>query len=115
MDECFLAHAILQFETALGIMARVDPTTDVAMKLNDTIIGGLYDTVPHPPAAYLGPKYAWRQADGSNNSLQDPDCGRSGRPYARSVQARSTLPVTSLPDPGLVFDTLLRKRDVRRS
>ncbi|KAF9500697.1 heme peroxidase [Pleurotus eryngii] len=99
------------FETALGIMARVDPTTDVAMKLNDTIIGGLYDTVPHPPAAYLGPKYAWRQADGSNNSLQDPDCGRSGRPYARSVQARSSLPVTSLPDPGLVFDTLLKKRD----
>ncbi|KAJ8518487.1 hypothetical protein ONZ45_g4459 [Pleurotus djamor] len=99
------------FEAGLGIMARLDPSSSLSMKLNDTIIGGLYDTIPHPPAAYLGPQYAWRQADGSNNSLQDPSCGQAGRPYARSVQAKNNLPRTSLPDPGLVFDTLLKKRD----
>ncbi|KAG5221766.1 heme peroxidase [Salix suchowensis] len=47
---------------ALGIIARIDPASEVASKLGDTIIGGLYNTVPHPPAAYLGPKYAWREA-----------------------------------------------------
>ncbi len=94
-------------------MGRIDPTSDVASKLGDTIIGGLYNTVPHPPAAYLGHKYAFREADGSNNNLQDPDYGRSGRPYARSAQGRCNLPVVSLPDPGLIFDTLLRRREVR--
>lgn len=94
-------------------MARIDPASEVALKLGDTIIGGLYNTVPHPPAAHLGHKYAWREADGSDNNLQDPDYGRSGRPYARSAQGRGNLPVTSLPDPGLIFDTLLRRREVR--
>ncbi|KAL4262777.1 Heme peroxidase [Pleurotus pulmonarius] len=101
------------FEAGLGIMGRIDPTSDVASKLGDTIIGGLYNTVPHPPAAYLGRKYAWREADGSNNNLQDPDYGRSGRPYSRSAQGQSGLPVTSLPDPGLIFDTLLRRRELK--
>ncbi|KAF4571708.1 hypothetical protein EYR40_008225 [Pleurotus pulmonarius] len=101
------------FEAGLGIMGRIDPTSDVASKLGDTIIGGLYNTVPHPPAAYLGRKYAWREADGSNNNLQDPDYGRSGRPYSRSAQGQSGLPVTALPDPGLIFDTLLRRRELK--
>ncbi|KAF9492298.1 heme peroxidase [Pleurotus eryngii] len=73
------------FEAALGIMARIDPASEVASKLGDTIIGGLYNTVPHPPAAYLGP----------------------------NAQGRSNLPVTSLPDPGLIFDTLLRRRELK--
>ena len=72
----------------------------------------LYNTVPHPPAAYLGPAHSFRAADGGGNCLQDKDLGRAGTGYARSVQSQFCTPQTGLPDPGLIFDTLLKRRDV---
>jgi linoleate 10R-lipoxygenase len=33
----------------------------------------------------------------------------AGTPYARSVPATSTMPISALPDPGLVFDLLLKR------
>ena len=69
----------------------------------------VYNGLPHPPATYLGPRYARRSADGSDNNLSDPDLGRAGTPYARSVQQSHPLPRDSLPNAGLVFDTLLKR------
>ena len=80
--------------------------------MNDKVIDMLYNTLVHPPASYLGPAHCFRQADGGGNNLQDPDLGRAGMPYARSVQPKSGLPRTALPDAGLVFDTILKKRSV---
>ena len=74
----------------------------------------MYDDLPHPPSTQLGNKYAWRAADGSNNNIADPDMGKAGTPYARSVQQSHPLPQKALPDAGLVFDTLLRREKVRR-
>lgn len=74
----------------------------------------VYNDLPHPPATYLGEKYAWRCADGSCNNLSDPDMGKAGTPYARSVQQGNPLPRNQLPDAGLVFDTLLKREKVRR-
>ncbi|KAG5648767.1 hypothetical protein DXG03_000115 [Asterophora parasitica] len=98
------------FATGLGILARLDPTSDVAKKLNNTVINTLYNTVPHPPASYLGPTNSFRQADGGGNNLGNPDVGRAGTPYARSVQGRAGLPKSSLPDPGLIFDSILKRK-----
>ena len=80
--------------------------------MNNKVIDLLYNTLTHPPAAYLGSAHCFRQADGGGNNLQFPDLGRSGMPYARSVQPKAGLPRIALPDPGLVFDTILKKRDV---
>ena len=80
--------------------------------MNDKVIGMLYNTLAHPPSSYLGSGYAVRQADGGGNSLENPDLGRAGMPYARSVQSKGGLPRTALPDAGLVYDTLLRKQGV---
>ncbi|RDB16366.1 Psi-producing oxygenase A [Hypsizygus marmoreus] len=99
------------FAAGLGMLARLDPYSDVTKKLNNAVIGTLYNTVPHPPASYLGPATSFRQADGGGNNLQDPDVGRGGTPYSRSVQGKAALPRHSLPDPGLIFDTILKKRD----
>jgi hypothetical protein len=66
-----------------------------------------------PPEASLGKAYAFRQADGGGNNLLNLDIGRAGTPYSRSVLGKKAIPATSLPDPGLVFDTLMRARDVR--
>lgn len=59
---------------------------------------------PKPPV-----KYAFRPADGSNYNPLFPTMGKAGSPYARSVPSKHCLPKDSLPDPGLIFDTLLKR------
>ncbi|KAF4623505.1 hypothetical protein D9613_002388 [Agrocybe pediades] len=97
------------FGKAFGILARLDPSLPVAKTLNDKVIETLYDTNPHPIASLVGDDYQFRKADGSNNNVEMPDIGKAGMPYARSVQGKSGLPRSSLPDPGLVFDSLLKR------
>jgi linoleate 10R-lipoxygenase len=92
-------------------LAKVDPSSDLAKKLNNGVISTLYNTVPHPIASYLGPT-SFREADGGGNNIENPDVGRAGMPYARSVQGKAGLPRSSLPDPGLIFDTILKRKDV---
>ncbi|KAH9481020.1 Psi-producing oxygenase A [Psilocybe cubensis] len=99
------------FAEGLAILARIDPKLELSQKLNNAVIGSLYDTFPHPPVSYLGPEHSFRQADGGGNNLQSPEIGKAGTPYVRSVQGKGGLPRTSLPDPGLVFDTLLKRRE----
>uniref|UniRef100_A0A8H8CDX0 Heme peroxidase n=1 Tax=Psilocybe cubensis TaxID=181762 RepID=A0A8H8CDX0_PSICU len=98
------------FADGLGLLARLDPTTDLSKKLNNSVIDTLYNTVPHPVASYLGPSFSYRHADGGANNIQTPDIGRAGTPYARSVQGKAGLPRSSLPDAGLVFDTILKRK-----
>ena len=43
-----------------------------------------------------------------------PALGQAGTPYARSVQSKYPLPSNTLPDPGDVFDSLLKARDVSK-
>jgi hypothetical protein len=97
---------------SLSLLAQLDPRTDVSRKLNNSVINSLYNTVPHPPATYLGPQYSFRQADGGANNIQNHDIGRAGTAYSRSVQGKAGLPRSSLPDAGLIFDTILKKKTV---
>ncbi|KAL1747600.1 heme peroxidase [Schizophyllum fasciatum] len=78
-------------------------------KAQNEVIKKLYDDLPHPPATSLGTDYAWRRADGSCNNMDIPHLGKAGEPYTRSVQQSHPLPRHQLPDPGLVFDTLLKR------
>jgi len=113
VDDFLKTHYLpLQFATGLGILARLDPHSDLAKGMNDDVIGTLYNTVPHPPASYLGSTHCIRQADGGGNNLANPDLGRGGTPYARSVQGKAGLPRSSLPDAGLVFDSILKRKGV---
>ena len=89
----------------------MDPSSAVAKKLNNGVISTLYNTVPHPIATYLGPT-SFRESDGGGNNPEKPDVGRAGMPYARSVQGKAGLPRSSLPDPGLIFDTILKRKGV---
>lgn len=75
----------------------------------------LWNTLSHPPATFLGHQHQFRKADGSYNSLENPDLGKSGTHYARSVQSTHLQAANTLPDPGLVFDTLLKARKVQSS
>lgn len=71
----------------------------------------MYYDLAHPPSTFIG-DYAFRTADGSNNNPDQPDMGKAGTPYARSVQQANPLPRNQLPDAGLVFDTILRRDKV---
>ena len=75
----------------------------------------VYNDLPHPPATYVGDEYARRNPDGSGNNPADPDLGKAGMPYSRSVQQINPLPRNELPDAGLLFDTLLKREKVRCS
>jgi hypothetical protein len=66
-----------------------------------------------PVATTLGPGHAFRQADGGGNNVINPDIGRAGTPYARTLQSHTPISPTALPDTGLMFYTLMRARDVR--
>lgn len=79
--------------------------------LNDGAMAILYNSLPHPPATRLGASQ-YRSADGGGNDMTNPDLGRAGTPYARSVQGKVPQPSNTMPDPGLVFDALLKARDV---
>ncbi|KIJ45873.1 hypothetical protein M422DRAFT_226935 [Sphaerobolus stellatus SS14] len=98
------------FNRALYGLSRTPPGS-LQTSLNNEVINILYNTVPHPPATYLG--YQFRSADGSNNAIHDANIGKAGMPYARSVQSKRPQPANYLPDPGLVFDTLLKARDFK--
>ncbi|KAI8996529.1 linoleate diol synthase [Trametes punicea] len=81
----------------------------LAQKLETAVVQLLYNDLPHPPITSVGPQYAYRTADGSNNNPCAPNLGKAGTPYARSVQQSHPLPRNEMPDAGLVFDTLLRR------
>lgn len=100
--------------------------TEFSKKMQQIVINLLYKDLPHPPSGYLclpqAPtaqannvannsrvKYAFRSADGSNNNPLFPTLGQAGSPYARSVPSTNISPKSALPDPGLVFDTLLKR------
>jgi linoleate 10R-lipoxygenase len=87
---------------------------DRVAEFENKLVEILYDDLSHPPATYIGPEYQYRTADGSYNNICDPNMGRAGMPYARSVQQMHPLPLNRLPDAGLVFDTLLRRQKFKR-
>ncbi|GJN92760.1 hypothetical protein Rhopal_005798-T1 [Rhodotorula paludigena] len=79
------------------------PTTNLLLKM-------LWDELPHPPRSYAGPAY--RSADGSGNSFENPKLGAAGTHYARTVPPLHPKNA-HLPDPSIVFDALLRRNEFK--
>ncbi|KAG8952208.1 hypothetical protein FRC04_004915 [Tulasnella sp. 424] len=96
-------------EKVFTLTSRLPPGSIIQQKITDAIVGLLYRDLPHPPGTYLGKKWAFRSADGSYNNINIPDLGKARMPYTRSVQSRNPIPYSSLPDPDLLFDALLKR------
>ncbi|CAH0021704.1 unnamed protein product [Clonostachys rhizophaga] len=106
-DREYIVENIIQLAVSLpnGSKVRDD--------LNAAFIQRLWDNLRHPPLSYLGDEFRYRTADGSNNNILYPHLGAAGSHYARSVV--STHKRTSiLPDPSLIFDSLLARSDTAR-
>ena len=68
--------------------------------------------MPNPSSILAIPAdrtYVYRPVDGSNYNPLIPTLGKVGHPYARSVPSRHCTADWALPDPDLVFDTLLKR------
>ena len=77
--------------------------------LTNKFLEQLWNDLQHPPQSYLGAKYQYRSADGSNNSLVHPQLGAAGTPYARTVKP-SMVQTPVRPDAGVVFDSVMARK-----
>ncbi|KAM5353671.1 hypothetical protein ACJ41O_000321 [Fusarium nematophilum] len=66
----------------------------------------LREQVPQAPDGL----HQYRMPDGSFNNILEPNLGRAGTPYAKSVRTEKRLHAVK-PDPGLLFDLLLARDD----
>ncbi|KAJ7489461.1 heme peroxidase [Mycena latifolia] len=118
----------LLLENIVTLMSRLSVSksstfASLSKTLQDQLIDILYKDLPHPPSTYLSMlppsastkatpnpiTYAYRNADASNYVPLFPGLGKANAPYARSVPATNFTPPATLPDSGLIFDTLMRR------
>ncbi|KAJ0342957.1 hypothetical protein KNSL1_010473 [Colletotrichum chrysophilum] len=120
-------------ERTIQIVAKLPHRSRLRDILTNVFIEQLWDSLEHPPLLYLdGPpedskldagrrdklgnlkpvKYMYRTADGSYNNPLFPLRGAAKQPYARSVKPRHVA-LGALPDPSLVFDSVMGRREFK--
>ncbi|KAH0579140.1 hypothetical protein H2248_003293 [Termitomyces sp. 'cryptogamus'] len=120
----------LLLEDVLVLMSHLPLDSQPSAKVQQYVISLLYNDLPHPPDSYtaqfdatrvsittplakdgLPVTYAYRSSDGSSYNPLAPALGKARSPYARSVPPTHAVPKHALPDPDLVFDQILRRRE----
>lgn len=105
-DKTYLMERIIQLTADLPLHDRISDS------LTNSLLSQLWNDLDHPTKSALGSEYAFRRADGSNNNLLFPHIGKAGQPYARTVRPKRMQP-SSRPDPGVVFDAVLARKEFR--
>ncbi|CDO73323.1 hypothetical protein BN946_scf185008.g86 [Trametes cinnabarina] len=67
----------------------------MAQKLETAVVQLLYNDLPHPAITSIGPQYAYRAADGSNNNPSAPNLGKAGTPVFRTSHKDVSINDTS--------------------
>ncbi|BGP26129.1 fatty acid oxygenase PpoA [Rhodotorula toruloides] len=97
-------------ENIVTILQKEQEGSPIREPVTHTLLKVLWDDLSHPPISFTGPQY--RSIDGYGTSLTDPDLGKAGTPYARTVPPCHPKP-PQLPDPSVVFDALLRRKEFK--
>jgi hypothetical protein len=101
--------SLLEMEKIIVMLYSLPSNSEFGALMTKIFVGSFWKQIPHPPVSFQNQAgYQWRSADGSSNNLAFPDIGKSGQKYIQhclSKQPRSNV----LPDPGLIFDELLRR------
>ncbi|PLN76109.1 heme peroxidase [Aspergillus taichungensis] len=95
-------------EKVIQVASSLPNGLDLRDKITDEFVKTLWNTLQHPPLSSLGDDFKYRAADGSNNNVMYPRLGAAGSHYARSVTPQHQR-LSVLPDPGLIFDTVLAR------
>lgn len=99
----------LLLENAVSMLQSLPLNSSLSSKVSGGFINMLWNDLPHPPGTLAGPGSRFRRHDGGGNNQWDPELGKAGSPYCRSVPAmRPKGP--NLPDPELVWEHLLKRK-----
>lgn len=102
----------MHMEEIMQLIAALPDRSANRVELTSILLDQLWNSLQHPPMSYLGDDFRYRSADGSRNSYIFPMLGAANTPYARSVNPVTVQP-GALPDPGLLFDSLLAREDFK--
>ncbi|KAI5867841.1 linoleate diol synthase precursor [Durotheca rogersii] len=100
----------LLLERIVTFLARLPPRSRQGRRFTEAFINQLWDVLEHPPPQLRSEATRYRSADGSYNNPTDPSMGAANTRYARTVTAR-TFQLPDLPDPALIFDSLMDRGD----
>jgi Animal haem peroxidase len=105
-DETYIMERIIQLAAELPLHSKA------GVGLTNRFLTKLWNDLDHPPLSDLGPELKYRNADGSNNNPLYPWLGAAGRPYTRTVRPEKMQPI-ALPDPGVVFDSIMTRKSFK--
>ena len=100
----------LLLEHGVNMLQTLPKNSGLADKASKDFIKMLWHDLPHPAVTTAGPTARYRQPDGSGNNPWKPEMGKAGTAYSRNVPP-SKPKGPNLPDPELVFEQLLKRRD----
>lgn len=103
-DRTYIMERVIQLAAELPLDSKA------GMTLTNGFLTQLWNDLSHPPLSNLGGDFKYRAADGSNNNIIWPRLGVAGSPYARTVQPETMQPI-ALPDPSIVFDSVMARRN----
>jgi hypothetical protein len=63
----FVFLADVEVEHLIQLVASLPTNSSLQTSLTDSLLGNLWNVLRHPPLSYLGDKFKFRMADGSNN------------------------------------------------
>ncbi|KAI1079732.1 linoleate diol synthase [Whalleya microplaca] len=100
-------------ERVIQLVAGLPDNSRLRVELTDTFLNELWYTLDHPPLLYMGEKHQYRMADGSWNNPMNPQLGAAGSDYARTCRP-GTVPLGALPDPSLIFESVMKRTQYRK-
>ncbi|KAH9885692.1 linoleate diol synthase [Xylariomycetidae sp. FL2044] len=100
-------------ERVIQLVAGLPHNSRLREELTNTFLNELWDTLDHPPLLYLGDKFQYRMADGSWNNPMNPQLGAADSTYARTCRP-GVVPLGALPDPGVIFDSVMKRTQYRK-
>ncbi|KAB5575357.1 linoleate diol synthase [Coniochaeta sp. 2T2.1] len=100
-------------ERTIQLVSKLPNGSKNRVKLTDNLIAELWNSLDHPPLIYVGEANIYRKADGSFNNPMFPQLGAAGGTYARSVRP-TIAPLGALPDPSLIFDSVMKRTEYKK-
>lgn len=98
----------LLLESGVAMLQSLPLNSGLSEKASDGFISMLWHDMPHPPPAMTGPAARYRRHDGGGNSPWDPEMGKAGSPYSRTVPPLKPKG-PNLPNVEDVFEALLKR------
>ncbi|KAI1254505.1 hypothetical protein MGN70_003909 [Eutypa lata] len=100
-------------EHVIQLVAGLPSNSRLREELTNSFLNELWYTLDHPPLLYVGEKHQYRMADGSWNNPMNPMLGAAGSTYARTCRP-GVMPLGALPDPELIFESVMKRTTYRK-